>query len=95
MKRVRVGAEQPRAARDARRDGGRRGRDVSRRAGGDGGSDLAVVFEPPQSSSTVLLTPRPQPTRGEEPEPDIPLEQAIANAAAITPKDAAGAGPGA
>jgi type IV pilus secretin PilQ/predicted competence protein len=54
---------------------------------GTGGSDLAVVFEPPLKSSTVLLTDVPAATKSSEPEPDIPLEQAIANAAAITPKD--------
>ena len=54
---------------------------------GTAGSDLAVVFEPPQKSSTVLLTPPPPGGAPADPEPDIPLEQAIANAAAITPKD--------
>ena len=54
---------------------------------GNGGSDLAVVFEPPQKSGTVLLTDVPPNTKRVDPEPDIPLEQAIANAAAITPKD--------
>lgn len=54
---------------------------------GSSGSDLAVVFEPPQKSSTALLTPTLA-TKAIEPEPDIPLEQAIANAAAITPKEA-------
>jgi type IV pilus assembly protein PilQ len=59
---------------------------------GEGGSDLAVIFEPPQSTSTVLLTAA---TGGatHEPEPDIPLEQAIANAAAITPKEVPKADP--
>jgi type IV pilus secretin PilQ/predicted competence protein len=54
---------------------------------GTGGSDLAVIFEAPQKSSTVLLTEVPAGTKVVDPEPDIPLEQAIANAAAITPKD--------
>ena len=54
---------------------------------GNAGSDLAVIFEPPQKSSTVLLTEVPAGTTAVDPEPDIPLEQAIANAAAITPKD--------
>ncbi len=54
---------------------------------GDGGGDLAVVFEPPQSTSTVLVAP-PIAAAKDDPEPDIPLEQAIKNAAAITPKDA-------
>jgi len=51
------------------------------------GSDLAIVFEPPQKSSTVLLTTPASSGKTADPEPDIPLEQAIANAAAITPKD--------
>jgi len=54
---------------------------------GNGGSDLAVVFEPPQKSSTVLLAAPTSAAKAVEPEPDIPLEQAIANAASITPKD--------
>ncbi len=54
---------------------------------GNGGSDLAVIFEPPLKSSTVLLTDVSGRAKSAEPEPDIPLEQAIANAAAITPKD--------
>jgi type IV pilus assembly protein PilQ len=54
---------------------------------GNAGSDLAVIFEPPQKSSTVLLTEAPTGAKVADPEPDIPLEQAIANAAAITPKD--------
>jgi type IV pilus secretin PilQ/predicted competence protein len=54
---------------------------------GSSGSDLAVVFEPPQKSSMALLTPATA-SKAIEPEPDIPLEQAIANAAAITPKEA-------
>ena len=54
---------------------------------GTGGSDLAVIFEPERASTTALLTaPAVRATR-EAPEPDIPLEQAIANAAALTPKD--------
>ena len=56
------------------------------RAGSEG-SDLAVVFEPPQKSSTVLLTTPASAAKAADPEPDIPLEQAIANAAAITPKE--------
>jgi len=53
----------------------------------NGGSDLAVVFEPPQKSSTVLLAGPTSAAKPVEPEPDIPLEQAIANAASITPRD--------
>lgn len=54
---------------------------------GNSGADLAVIVEPPQKSSTVLLTDAPSAARPGQPEPDIPLEQAIANAAAITPKE--------
>jgi type IV pilus assembly protein PilQ len=54
------------------------------RAGSDG-RDLAVVFEGPQASATVMLSPSlanaPAP-----PEPDIPLQEAIANAAALIPQ---------
>ena len=57
---------------------------------GTGGGDLAVVFEPPQSASTIMLT-APAPAAADDVEPDIPLQQAIANAASITPReDAAG-----
>jgi type IV pilus secretin PilQ/predicted competence protein len=52
---------------------------------GAGGSDLAVVFEPPQSSSTVLVAAPGAEARVVEQEPDIPLEQAIANAARLAP----------
>ena len=54
---------------------------------GTAGSDLAVVFEPPQKSGTVLLAAPVAAGKTVDPEPDIPLEQAIANAAAITPKE--------
>jgi type IV pilus secretin PilQ/predicted competence protein len=52
------------------------------------GTDLAVVFEPPQSSSTVLVAAPGAEARVVEQEPDIPLEQAIANAARLAPTDA-------
>ncbi len=55
------------------------------RAGAEG-SDLAVVFEPPLAASLAILTPSASGAPA-DPEPDIPLEQAIANAASITPKD--------
>ena len=50
--------------------------------GGPKGQDLAVVFEP-----ALLLEPaRPAAGKsGDTPEPDIPLAQAIANAAPLTP----------
>jgi len=54
---------------------------------GSDGRDLAVIFEPPQDTKTVLVAPSGAPQRKDAPEPDIPLDQAIANAAAITPKD--------
>jgi len=60
---------------------------------GDSGSDLAVVFEPPLNASTVLLAPASTKATTAGPEPDISIEQAIANAAAITPKDTPAAKP--
>jgi type IV pilus secretin PilQ/predicted competence protein len=60
---------------------------------GSSGSDLSVVFEPPQSSRSVLVAPPVADARGVEPEPDIPLEQAIANAARLTPTETAEAEP--
>jgi type IV pilus secretin PilQ/predicted competence protein len=60
---------------------------------GASGRDLSVVFEPPQSSSTVLVSAPTVEARRAEPEPDIPLEQAIANAARLTPKEKAEAEP--
>jgi type IV pilus secretin PilQ/predicted competence protein len=50
-------------------------------------TELAVIFEPPQSTSAVLVAPVADAVAKADPEPDIPLDQAIANAAAITPKD--------
>ena len=55
---------------------------------GTAGSDLAVIFESAQKSNTVMLTQAPAGATRSEPEPDISIEQAIANAAAITPKPA-------
>ncbi len=52
---------------------------------GTGGGDLAVVFQPPQRPDEILVGT----SQATEPEPDIPLHEAIANAASITPKDAA------
>jgi type IV pilus assembly protein PilQ len=60
---------------------------------GSSGTDLSVVFEPPQSSRSVLVAAPVTDARGVEPEPDIPLEQAIANAARLTPKETAEAEP--
>ena len=81
------GAEQPRAARDPRRDGGRAGRDLSRRARGHrrrrsrGRVRTAAVREHGHADRS-----RTEPPRGDV-EPDIPLQQAIANAASITPTE--------
>jgi type IV pilus assembly protein PilQ len=53
--------------------------------GGDGGRDVAVVFEKARPSNIVTLPlPGSEPV---EPEPTISLEQAIANAASITRPD--------
>jgi type IV pilus assembly protein PilQ len=46
-----------------------------------------VVFEPPLTASTALLAPPAPSALPVVPEPDISIDQAIANAAAITPKD--------
>ena len=51
---------------------------------GEGGRDLAVVFGRVQAPATVLLAPQEVPGGAVEPEPPISMEQAIANAAAIT-----------
>ena len=51
--------------------------------GGDPERELALVFEPPQAPSTVLLAAAEAPAA--EPEPAITLDQAIANAAPIAP----------
>jgi type IV pilus assembly protein PilQ len=58
------------------------------RAGQDG-RDLSVVFEPAQQSGVVMLAPgdtaaSPADT---QPEPPLTMEQALANAAALTPTD--------
>jgi len=58
---------------------------------GDGGRDLAVVFEPTKATNTVTLTPAEVSGNSTEPEPPITLEQALANAAAITRPEPAGA----
>ncbi len=54
---------------------------------GESGSDLAVIFEPPMTAAVALLAPTVTRAARVAPEPDISIEQAIANAAAITPKD--------
>lgn len=54
---------------------------------GDEGRDLAIVFEPAQGSGVVLVAPADGPTAPTEPEPPVTMEQALANAAALTPTD--------
>ena len=54
---------------------------------GEKDTELAVIFEPPQATSTMLMAPAGPAASRDDPEPDIPLDQAIANAAAITPKE--------
>ncbi|OFW06887.1 MAG: hypothetical protein A3H96_14590 [Acidobacteria bacterium RIFCSPLOWO2_02_FULL_67_36] len=61
------------------------------RAGQDG-QDIAVVFEPSQAPATVMLAPATGEKPG-DPEPDIPISEAIRNAASITPPDPAAADP--
>jgi type IV pilus assembly protein PilQ len=60
---------------------------------GTSGSDLSVVFEPPQSSRSVLVAAPITDARRAEPEPDIPIEQAIANAERLTPRETPITGP--
>ncbi|MEP6916152.1 MAG: type IV pilus secretin PilQ [Acidobacteriota bacterium] len=55
---------------------------------GAAGRDLAVIVEPPQAAASFMLAPGEARAGAAEPEPDIPLEQAIANAASITPREA-------
>ena len=62
------------------------------RAGADG-RDLAVVFGPAQSAATFALPTGAPGAAPVEQEPDIPLAQAIANAAAITPRETPPADP--
>ena len=57
---------------------------------GDGGRDLAVVFEQARPANTVTLTPAEVSGTPIEPEPPITLQQALANAAAITRPEPAG-----
>ena len=57
---------------------------------GDGGRDLAVVFEQAKVANTVTLTPEEVAGKPIEPEPPITMQQALANAAAITRPEPAG-----
>ena len=54
---------------------------------GEAGRDLAVVFEQSAAPAPILLSPAELPTTPIEPEPPVTLQQAIANAASITPPD--------
>ncbi len=56
---------------------------------GEGGRDLSVVFEPAQQNGVVMLAPGDAPASPADSEPDPPLtmEQALANAASLTPTD--------
>jgi type IV pilus assembly protein PilQ len=60
---------------------------------GTDGRDLAVIFEPPQTAATIMVAAVQPGETPVEPEPDIPLHEAIANAASITPKETAPADP--
>ncbi len=55
---------------------------------GAGGRDLAVVVESAEAHGALMLSLAPAGSAGEPPEPDIPLDQAIANAAALDPMSA-------
>ena len=56
---------------------------------GENGRDLSVVFEPAQQSGVVMLAPGETPASpaDNEPEPPLTMEQALANAASLTPTD--------
>jgi len=56
---------------------------------GESGRDLSIVFEPAQQSGVVMLAPgdTPGPPADNEPEPPLTIEQALANAASLTPTD--------
>jgi type IV pilus assembly protein PilQ len=55
---------------------------------GDGGRDLAVLFEPPQANALIMVPPADATSVVVEPEPPLTMEQALANAASLTPTDA-------
>jgi type IV pilus assembly protein PilQ len=54
---------------------------------GDGGRDLDVVFEAGSAPAPVMLSPAEPSAAAAEPEAPVTLQQAIANAAAITPPE--------
>ena len=55
---------------------------------GESGRDFAVVFQHSQTPGTIMLAPPAAPSAApREPEPAITMQEAIANAAPLTPKD--------
>ena len=54
---------------------------------GENGRDMAVVFEAQSATGDMVMLAPPEQATVEAPEPPITMEQAIRNAAAITPKD--------
>jgi type IV pilus assembly protein PilQ len=54
---------------------------------GNGGSDLAVVFEGRRSSGAILVAPPEEHASSADVEPDISMQQAMANAASLAPPD--------
>ncbi len=86
--RVAVNSHQPLVTRVVMEIAGTASYHVER--GGDGGRDLAVVFEQAKPANTVTLTPEEVSGKPIEPEPPITMQQAIANAAAITRPEPAG-----
>ena len=86
--RVAVNSHQPLVTRVVMEIAGTASYHVER--GGDGGRDLAVVFEQAKANNTVTLTPEEVSGKPIEPEPPITMQQALANAAAITRPEPAG-----
>ena len=86
--RVAVNSHQPLVTRVVMEIAGTASYHVER--GGDGGRDLAVVFEQAKATNTVTLTPEEVSGKPIEPEPPITMQQALANAAAITRPEPAG-----
>jgi type IV pilus assembly protein PilQ len=54
---------------------------------GNSGSDLAVVFEGRRSTGAILVAPPEERTSSADVEPDISMQQAMANAASLAPPD--------
>jgi type IV pilus secretin PilQ/predicted competence protein len=56
---------------------------------GENGRDLSIVFEPAQQNGVVMLAPGDTPGSPADnvPEPPLTIEQALANAASLTPTD--------